>query len=280
MYVTMGNLFYFLFILLGLMSTVGLLFLLNKKGDQTRHKVFLVLLFTAFSLHFLKLFFEPYASTFPISIRKSTFENVCAVSTLIFPFIYLSKNKILKDYMLIFGIIGGLAAFIYPTEALPAIIEDVTVNKYVFSFDVLRFYYAHFVIFSVPFMMGYYRVHEVPYRRIFLVPMTFIFILCVIFINEFILLKLGFVEPEIFFDVNIRNSSLIFGIPDNFKGIGILLDIFVFNFLKIHPITHEPFYWPVMWIIVPVFIYVIILGFIITFSFRILKHYQIQSNER
>ena len=90
--------FYFLYFAIAIAITIGLILFLRHKDDKVKRNVILFLLFSALALHFLKLLFEPYNQMYPEIIRKSSFENICAISTLVFPFIFLSKNKVLKDY--------------------------------------------------------------------------------------------------------------------------------------------------------------------------------------
>jgi hypothetical protein len=96
--------------------------------------------------------------------------------------------------------------------------------------------------------------------------------LTLIFVNEFVLLQLGWINPYTFYDVNIRNSSFVFGIPDHYQNAAVIFDVFVFDFLKVHPITKEPFYWPVIWIIIPVFIWAPVLAFLSNIPFMIQRH--------
>ena len=227
---------------------------------------------SAWLLHFAKLLFSPYNELFPESIRKVTFENICAISTLVFPFLFLSKNKVLRDYMLVMGIASGLAAYLYPTEAIFDTFDSIYFGrKDAFSFDVIRFYYAHLVIFLAPFLMGYFKLHVFSFKRIGYFSAMVLMTLALIFINEFVLLQLGWINPYTFYDVNIRNSSFVFGIPEHYQNVAVIFDVFVFDFLKVHPITKEPFYWPVIWIIVPVFIWAPVLALISNSPFMIKK---------
>ncbi len=270
MYVELGNFYYYLYIGLAIAATILLILFLRKRSDRIKNKVILFLLFSAFLLHFLKLAFYPYNQMFPSIMRKSTFENICAISTLVFPFIYLSKNKIFKDYMLIMGITAGIAAYAYPTEAILDTFDSVYFGrKSAFSFDVIRFYYAHFVIFVVPFLMGHFRLHVFSFKRIIYFPMMILLVFLVIFLNEIILIQLGWIDPSTIYDIDIRNSSFVFGIPEHYKKAGVIFDIFVFDFLKTYPKEGVNIYWPVVWFIVPAFVYGPILAILIAGPFKL-----------
>ena len=270
MYVEVGNFYYYLYFLFAILITVGLIFYLKNKDDQYKEKVITILLFSAFILHFVKLLFYPYNDLFPESIRKVSFENICAISTLIFPFLFLSKKKVFLDYMLVMGIASGLAAYLYPTEAIFETFDSIYFGrKGAFSFDVIRFYYAHLIIFLAPFLMGYFKLHVFSFKREYLLALMILGTITLIFVNEWILLQLGWIDPNSFYDVNIRNSSFVFGIPEHYKNVAVIFDVFVFDFLKIHPRTHDPFYWPVIWFIIPIFIWTPVLAFISNIPFYV-----------
>ncbi len=256
MYVEVGNFYYYLYIVLAILLTIIFILFLNNKSDKFKHRFIMFLLFSALALHFLKLAFYPYNQMFPTIIRKVTFENICAISTLIFPFIYLSKNKVLKDYMLVMGIAAGIAAYIYPTEAILDTFDSFYFGrKSAFSFDVIRFYYAHFVIFVVPFLMASFKIHVFSFKRIIYIPVMVMCIFLLIFLNELLLILFGWIDPSTIYDIDIRNSSFVFGIPEHYKNAAVIFDIFVFDFLKAYPKDGANIYYPVIWFIVPAFIY-------------------------
>ena len=282
MFVEVGNFYYYLYIGLAILLTIIFILFLKNKDDKFKHRFILFLLFSALALHFLKLAFYPYNQMFPTIIRKVTFENICAISTLIFPFIYLSKNKILKDYMLVMGIAAGIAAYIYPTEAILDTFDSVYFGrKSAFSFDVIRFYYAHFVIFVAPFLMASFKMHVFSFKRVLYIPVMVLCIFLIIFLNELLLILFGWIDPSTIYDIDIRNSSFVFGIPEHYKNAAVIFDIFVFNFLKVYPKEGANIYFPVIWFIAPAFIYGPILAgltmgpFVLINKIRSSKHHMI-----
>jgi len=258
---------------------MGTVLLLKNKSKLFINRFIFGLLLSAFVLHFSKLLFEPYFSELPQSIRKITFENICAVSTLVFPWFYLSKKKILLDYMVVIGMLSGLAALVVPTEAL---------GKPPFTFDVLRFYYSHIVIFLSPFLMVVTKIYQFNYRRIFLVPLMFYVILLIILINEIILMQIGYVESDLnsLLDPNYRNSSFIFGPTMYFQNVKWILTMWVPKIFLTGPNAGQVLYWPIIWLIIPAYIYISLFGFIIglIFSYQHIKQdvlhliYKLRSN--
>ncbi|MFA6801527.1 MAG: hypothetical protein WCR19_05420 [Acholeplasmataceae bacterium] len=245
MEVKFGNLYYFIYLIILAVFMVLINIYFGKVDAKKRYKILIIISFSSLLLHFSKMFFYPYNQDISY-LRKISFENICAVSTLIFPFILLSKNKYLLDYVMVMGLVSGILSIFLPLEAY----SNEETFKAAFSFDVMRFYYAHFIILLTGVLLYRFRLHELSKKRIFYLPITFLSILCVIVINELLLIRIGFVEYslDLLFDVNYRNSSLIFGIPDNLNSFRYILTIFVPKFLK------DP-YIPIIWLVIPSYIY-------------------------
>jgi hypothetical protein len=144
------------------------------------------MLLSAFLLHFLKLYLiMDYRNSFPSSITYASFENICAVNAIIFPFLYLSNHKLSKDYMIIIGVISGLIAFVIPPDGL---------GRHFLDPIVIRFYFSHYMIFAVPFLMYKFKMHQVDYKHLFRVMFYLYGVLTLILINEFLLNMLGIVN--------------------------------------------------------------------------------------
>lgn len=269
MIVEMWSLSYFIGILFAILFVVLVGLLLKNKSESGRKKILIVLAFSGLAIHFLKLLIPKYYNDLPISLRKITPENICAVSTIIFPFILLSKNKYAKDYMFYMGIISGIASIVCPLEAIGRSILDI---------DVIRFYICHILIFTVPFYMVFYNLHKLEFKRIFFFPISFMIILSLIVVNEVILIESGFVEMRSsdFLTYNYRNSSFIFGPTDNLKDIAHkLLDWCIpkpFKEVMVGEYKGEAKYTPILWLLVPCYVYLVPFSMIIYWFFvKVLK---------
>ncbi|MDY0278170.1 MAG: hypothetical protein RBQ97_08800 [Acholeplasma sp.] len=259
--------FYIFYISIALFVTIVVIKHLKNKDDKYRYRFVLILSTLTIVLHLIKPFFFPYNErVFPDILRKITFENICAVSALIYLPIILSKNKYAMDYITTIGLLGGFLAFMYPTEIILGDFDSmpITYKLGLFDFDTIRFYSVHYLIFLIPFILIYFKLHTFSLKRAIVLPISILVILIIIFVNEIILEKLGwlnelhqFYSRNIFYDKDIRNSSFVFGLPTTFKSVGVIVDVFVFKFLK------EPNYFPVLWITIPAFVYgpLIYLGF-------------------
>lgn len=252
MIVKIGNIYYFLYIIIAFTLLIGIYLFLKNKTVKFQYRFILTMCFLNLALHFLKLLFPPYIDDLPASIRKVTFENICAISTLLLPFVYLyKKNKLLNNYFFFIAFIGGLLALFYPTEAM---------GKYPFTFDVIRFYYCHISLFLIPCLTGMLKLYIPEYKKLYTIPGMFIMVETIILINEVILCKVGFVSSTIteFFSRECRNSSFVFGPLPSFDKIAKIVTVFVpkiftENIFNIQGLT--TLYWPVIWLVIPSYIY-------------------------
>ncbi len=249
MIVELFSLAYFIPIFIAVILTTSFIFLFKNKDDTTKNRIIIILLFFNLTLHFVKLFFIPYRNNFPQSLRTITFENICAVSTIIFPFIYLTKKKPLRDYMYYLGLLGGIAALIMPTEAL---------NKDLFTFDVIRFYITHTILMMAPILMVKYKQHTLNYRKVWQSVLIFFGVLTLIMINKLILSWIGLFDIKLFFSRHYRNNSFVFGPTKEFDAFSNNFFMpFVPKFLRTNyfNIDVDQFFFPVLWLFFPVFIY-------------------------
>lgn len=251
------NVYYFMYIFIAVAIFLALLFGLRKAGKKVIFWVLFGILAFNFCLHFLKLAFLPYRDGLPSTIRKVTFENICAVSTLIFPFLYLSKKNTARDYMFYLGTISGILACFVPTEAL---------GQSPFIFDTIRFYICHIILWVVPLTMVILREHKLDYHRIWRAPTIFLCVECVILVNEVILMSVGFVEGtlETLLSAEHRNNSFVFGVTPDFEAVAGFFLVFVPKFLRVRPLTGEAMYWPVLWMVIPVYVYFSIIFFLMS----------------
>lgn len=149
-------------------------FLLKNKNNKFKYIATFIPLILSFIIHFLKLLIPEYRNNFPISIISITPETICAISTLTFPFIYISKNNKLKDYMVVMGIISGIVTLIIPTE----------IQGYpIFNIETIRFFFAHLVIFMSSFFMYIFKIHT-PTKKWVKNTLVIFLIACIIMIID------------------------------------------------------------------------------------------------
>ena len=238
------SLFYYIYILVCAGVFVGLYFGLRNRSDKVQKWVLFSILLFNFVLHFLKLTFPQYITKeFPAIVRKCTPENICAVSTMIFPFIYISNWKTGKDYMFYLGTISGIIGCVAPLPALG-------LNFY--SLETIRYYICHASLWQIPLLMVIFGQHKLNYRRIWKTFVMYFIILCVIIVNELILIRIGWVETaslEEFFDASSRDMGYAVGLPaGTMEQIGKYV-------LWMTPKAWKDPYIPILWEVLPVFFY-------------------------
>lgn len=245
----MFDLNYFIYLLASLVVTVAVYFILKNKSNNTKKWTLFAISLSGFIIHFLKIFIYPYTTIEGISlIRKVSFENISATHTMLFPWIFLSDNKKLKDYMVMAGITAGLIPLLLPLDAVSPNF-DGNLNfgyKDVYSIEVIRFYYAHLVMMLVPLMMVIFDLHKVEYKRAYNSIFVFLGVLTILFINELFLVSIKAVDKSSLFNRNDRNPSFIFGVRDDVAKFAGFVLIFVPRFMR---------YWPILYLIGPILVY-------------------------
>lgn len=255
-----GWYFLMLFVCIGLV--VGLYFILKNRSKKTQFIVLLSLLIFGLILHFLKIFIPPYSTDINRLYRDIWFINICGANIFLFPFIFLSKNKGWKDYMFYIGVLSGLISILYPMEPMEK------VNQASEWLDIIRFYYHHTMLWAVPLLMVVFKLHTLNYRRVLFVPTYLLVVMGFIILNQVLQAELGFIplRNDNFFDINYKNSSMIWG-PSG--GIGEFLGMFCPSFFKYVPVginAGELKYWPWFWLIFPCYIILTPICFLISLT--------------
>ncbi len=266
MKITLGNGFYFMYIAFAIIFILVLWLILRKKDKKVVRIVLLVILFLNFALHFVKQAFVPYINNQPSALSRSTLQNICAVSTVFCPFIYLiKKQNVLHDYMFFICMCGGLGGLFLPTEAL---------NQMPFTFDVFRFYFCHVGMLTVVLLAAILGVYRPRLKFFWVIPLFFLLQEGIIAANECFLIQVGLVKCDYsaLLDRGFRNSSFVFGIRPEFDAVKFMFDPLVPEFFKtdaFHINNGKPFYFPVLWLIVPALVYLIPIYIILSCPFWI-----------
>lgn len=257
------NLWYFLFLALSIGGFVGLYFLLRNRSRFAVKSVLIALMVFALVLHFMKGLFPPYSLDYDRHLRDSWFINICGANIALFPFMLVSKNKYVKDYMFYIGVLSGLIAVIYPID--PVLKPDQSAEV----IDVLRFYLHHNLLWYVPMLMVLLKLHELDYRRIWATPVIFLLVMLFVMLNQIFQSELGFIglRGDDIHGIPYVNNSMIWG-PDG--NLSRLIDWACPEFFKTIPVgAHkgEEKYWPWFWLIVPCFVILIPVCFLMAMIF-------------
>ena len=257
------NGWYFFFILLSGGGFVGLYFALRKQSPKIIKTVLVSLMVFALVLHFMKGLFPPYSLDYERHLRDSWFINICGANIALFPFMLVGKNKYLKDYMFYIGVLSGLIAVFYPID--PVLKQDQAAEW----IDVLRFYLHHNLLWYVPMLMVVLKLHKIEYRRVWATPIVFLCVMLFIMLNQIFQSELGFIglRGDDIHAIPYVNNSLIWG-PDG--NISKLIEWACPDFFKTIPVgphAGEPKYWPWFWLIVPCFVILLPVCFLISMIF-------------
>lgn len=264
--IRVGNSFYFVYQCFALAYVLALVLILQNRSRKVAHAVLLTILLLNFALHFLKLAFEPYASGMPGSSVHSTAENICAVSTIFFPFIFLiKKQNVLHDFAYFIGLCGGLGALAYPTEAI---------GDPPFAFDTIRFYFCHINLMAVPLASAIIGLYRPRLAAFWTIPLAFIGWQTIICLNEFFVTGVGLVNADFsdLLNAGFRNHSFTFGVRPDFAWSKEIFDPLTPWFFKTDAFNINggaPFYFPVLWMTVPAFVFLIPLYVILSSPFLI-----------
>lgn len=266
MYIQMFNIWYFFWLIILGGATVGIYFALRNRSEKVQKIVLFSILAFGLLMHFLKVLYPPYSTDTARMLRDSWFVNICGANISLFPFIYLSKSKKAKDYMFYIGVISGLIALFYPQEPL------AKMDQLGEQLDIIRFYFHHWMLLAVPLLMVLFKHHKLSYKRVFTAPTGLLIVMLYIMLNQIFQSELGFIplrDAGEFFDIGYKNSSYIWG-PGTNDAIGDFLAIFTPKFFKTVPVGEyagQEKYWPWFWLIVPVYLIVPVLSFLLTMIF-------------
>ncbi|MBE6539834.1 MAG: hypothetical protein E7674_03745 [Ruminococcaceae bacterium] len=266
MYISMFNFWYFFWLILAAGATAGLYFLLRNRSVKLQKTVLFALLVVGFLLHFLKVYIPPYSIDEARMLRDSWFVNICAANIALFPFMFFSKNEKIKDYMFYIGVLSGLIALFYPQEPM------AKVDQLAEQLDIVRFYFHHWMVMAVPLLSVLFKHHKLSYKRVFSAPVGLLLLMLFIMLNQLFQAELGFVplhSENNFLGIGYKNTSYIWG-PGVNDAIGSFFAIFTPEIFKTVPVGQyagQEKYWPWFWIIVPVFLLVTPLSFLLCMIF-------------
>lgn len=265
--VEIANFWYFFFILFAAGLTVGLYFLLRNRSIKTKKIVIISVLFFNLALHFIKILFPPYSTNLEFGIENLWFINICAVSVLTFPFLFLSKSNTAKDWMFYIGVISGFLALVYPTEALGVSVA---------SLDLWRFYFCHIIIIVMPLLMVLLGVHKLSYKNIWKMPLCMIAVMLFIMVNQVLQAELGIIDLrglDLLKDgCGYRNTSLIWGPTHDIAKIFTWLTPDFMKTVPFGPLKGEAKYWPLFYLMPAVLLYFIVLPFLLCLPWEAKKH--------
>ena len=259
-----GNFYYYLSIVVMLILPIALYLLIRNKSQKTIKITLIAIAIFNFLLHFLKILHPSYLVDIKDSLVRMTPENICALSTIVLPFVMLMKKTALKGYLYLISFLGGLMAVI--------IIPQYMNGMKIYEFELVRYWTCHYILFMVPVVACLTKEYKPNYKHAIYMPLFFLAGQTIILLNELFILKVGLIKygTKEFFSPVIRNMSFVFG--PNGSG-GKLVDAFMFLVPKVFTKNVfgiegvGDFYWPVVWLLFPTIIFFPIGYLVLTLPF-------------
>lgn len=264
MNIQMFNFWYWFWIIISVGSVVALYFILRNKSQKTIKIVLFIILILGLVAHFTKFLYPPYSTDTARMLRDSWFVNICGANIALFPFFFISKSNRAKDYMFYLGILGGLIAVLFPLEPIQK------ANQAAEWIDIIRFYFHHTMLYAVPLLMVILKVHKLSYKRVFWCPVYLLGVMLFIMLNQVLQSELGFIpmRGDDIVNINYKNSSYIWG-PGSESFVVVLTALCpkIFKTIPFGEHAGEEKYWPWFWLIVPAFVYLVPISFLLCMIF-------------
>jgi len=137
---------YFVWIILFVLTIVGVYFLFRNKSEKFKFWFLFGLSVFMWINHFSRIWLEPNLRTFEIF-----FVDLCGFSTLVYPFFMWFKHKAFKDYMFFIGGFFAFHSMAYPNN----IIGDP-----IFAYNTIRFWFAHTILVMIPVLLIAWNMHR------------------------------------------------------------------------------------------------------------------------
>lgn len=154
----MGSIIYYLWLLSAVLLFVAIYYLFRNKSKKVKNIFLFSIIVFSWIIHFSRWWLDP-----DLQLYEMFLKDLCGFSTLVYPFFFLSKNKIFRDYMYFVGGFFALHSLAYPNN----IFGDPIVY-----FNTIRFFFAHFILVSVPLLLIFWNMHtpsikNIPYMILF-----------------------------------------------------------------------------------------------------------------
>ncbi|MCK5761606.1 MAG: YwaF family protein [Candidatus Izimaplasma sp.] len=139
------GLYHFIWILLIPVIIYGVYYLLKTKSVKFKYWFLFGLTLLAWGIHFSRYWLDP-----DFGIYKLFFVDLCGFSTMMYPFFFLSKKNVFKDYMYYSGALFAFLSLAYPN----------TINgNSILAYDSIRFFFAHVILVMVPVLLAAWKMH-------------------------------------------------------------------------------------------------------------------------
>lgn len=148
----MFSLVYYLWLIAAVLLFLAIYFGFKNKSEKFKYYFLFSLTIFAWVIHFARWWFDP-----DMQLYEMFLKDLCGFSTLVYPFFFLSKNKKLKDYMYFVGGFFAFHSLVYPNNIF---------GDKILYYNTIRFFFAHFILVSVPLLLVFWKMHIPSYKNI------------------------------------------------------------------------------------------------------------------
>lgn len=156
----MFNIVYFIWLAAAVLLFLLVYFGLKNRSYKFKYWFLFSLTVLAWGFHFARIWLDPDIRTFEWFMK-----DLCGFSTLVYPFFFLSKHDRARDYMYFVGGVFASHSLFFPNNIF---------GDEIFIYNTIRFFFAHFILVSVPLLLVFWKMHTPSYKNI---PMMFIYMM-------------------------------------------------------------------------------------------------------
>ena len=224
-------------------------FPLRKRSLYARENALYALMGFNIAQHFFKSLVWPHLWGTGFGIINTAY-NVCAILIIASPFVYVSGNELLKQFVSYVGTIGATATLFIPYWFI---------GGTVFTWEYLRFWTCHTVLIATSLLPALWGMVKFNWRDWWKFGLIFLVMLALVLLNDTVFfLVLGEATKNTLYDVLCRQNPLwmmgpgggVSGIKSIFEGLSpkFLLET------QSHP------YIPILWYAIPIYLVFAVLG--------------------
>jgi hypothetical protein len=156
----LGSMTHIVWILVALTLLFVGAYALKDLRQTTQRKLLFSMTVFAWVIHFSRYWLDP-----DLKIHTLFFEDLCGFNTMLYPFLFLMRNKVSKDIMYYVAMVFAFMSLVYPNN----IDGDP-----ILYFNTIRFFLAHFILVAVPLWMVIWKLHTPSMRNI---PLMVIYVI-------------------------------------------------------------------------------------------------------
>lgn len=155
-----GGIVYFIWIILAIVLLVAGGYLLKDVEKEKQLRLLFGMTIFAWVIHFARVWLDP-----DMMPHELLFEDLCGFNTMLYPFLFKMKNRVLKDIMYLVGAVFASHSLFYP--------NNIDGNAILY-YDTIRFFMAHFILVAVPLWLIAWGHHTPSVKS---VPYAFLYVL-------------------------------------------------------------------------------------------------------